>query len=64
MNPSSPEIKMNRQQIAKLIEMYNHFPEVQQFAISVDRSSGIGAGVSVSFDLFECSDLPAAEIKR
>lgn len=49
-------ITLNRNQIGKLIEMYNHFKEVQHFTIGVDHSSGIGTGVQVSFDLFEKND--------
>ena len=50
------EIQLTRKQIAKLIEMYTHFPEVSHFNLSVDRSSGIGAGIQVSFDLTDCVD--------
>ena len=50
------EIKLNREQIAKIIELYGHFKEVRHFTIRTDQSSGIGVGVSVSFDLFERSD--------
>ena len=50
------EIKLNREQIAKLIELYSQFEEVQNFTIRTEHDSGIGVGVSVSFDLFERSD--------
>ena len=50
------EIQLTRKQIAKLIEMYTHFPEVPRFTLLVDRSSGIGAGIQVSFDLSDRRD--------
>jgi hypothetical protein len=50
------EIKLNREQIAKLIELYSQFEEVQNFTVRTEYDSGIGVGVSVSFDLFERSD--------
>lgn len=46
------EVTLNRQQIGKLVEMYTHFKEIQQFTIQVDHSSGIGTGIVVSFNLF------------
>lgn len=52
----SNSIRLNRTQIEKLIEVYKHFPEVKHFSVDADRSSGIGAGISVSFDLFDRGD--------
>jgi len=50
------EVTLNRQQIGKLVEMYTHFKEIQQFTIQVDHSSGIGAGIVVTFNLFNNDD--------
>ena len=52
----SNSIRLNRTQIEKLIEVYKHFPEVKHFSVDVNWSSGIGAGISVSFDLFDSGD--------
>ena len=52
----SNTIRLNRTQIEKLIEVYKHFPEIKYFSIDIDRSSGSGAGLSVSFDLFDGCD--------
>ncbi|NDC22696.1 MAG: hypothetical protein EBZ49_00985 [Proteobacteria bacterium] len=46
------EVTLNRQQIGKLVEMYTHFKEIQQFTIQVDHSSGIGTGIVIAFNLF------------
>ena len=48
----SNSIRLNRTQIEKLIEVYKHFPEVKHFSVDVNRSSGIGAGISGSFDFY------------
>ncbi len=56
MSKKSKSLQLNRQQLEKLIEIFNHFKEVQHFDIAVDHSSGIGTGIKVTFDLFEKSD--------
>jgi hypothetical protein len=50
------ELALNRTQIGKLVEIYNHFHEVEWFTISVDHTSGIGSGVVVKFNLFGDED--------
>lgn len=49
-------IRLNREQIGKLIEMFNHFKEVEHFTITQDHGSGIGPAVKLEFDLFEKLD--------
>jgi len=46
------ELTLTREQIGKLVEIYTHFKEIEQFTIRVDHTSGIGAGVVVTFNLF------------
>ena len=46
------ELALNRKQLGKLIKIYTHFKEVEWFTIKVDHSSGIGAGLVVTFNLF------------
>ena len=50
------KITMNRDQIAKLNEIVDHFTEINKFTIETDHSSGIGTGISVKFDLFNSND--------
>lgn len=45
-------IKLNRKQIADLIQLFEHFKESEEFTIESDNSSGIGPVVRVKFDLF------------
>ena len=49
-------VKLNRIQIYKLNSIVEHFNEIETFTIKVDTTSGIGAGLVVSFDLFEPND--------
>lgn len=51
-----PAITLNREQIAKLNEIVNHFKEINKFTVQADTSSGIGVGIQVTFDLFEKED--------
>ena len=46
------ELALNRKQLGKLAEIYEHFKEVEWFTIKEDHSSGIGAGLVVTFNLF------------
>jgi len=41
-------IKLRRDQIEKLIDIYNHFHEIQSFTISLEEDSDM---VSINFDL-------------
>lgn len=50
------ELALNRKQLGKLAEIYTHFKEVEWFTIRVDQSSGIGEGITVSFNLFGDDD--------
>ena len=50
------ELALNRKQLGKLAEIYTHFKEVEWFTIQVDQSSGIGEGITVSFNLFNDDD--------
>lgn len=49
-------LSLNRKQIGKLVEIYNHFKEVEWFTFEVDHSSGIGEGIVVKFNLFGDND--------
>ena len=53
---SNQKIKLNRQQILKLVEIMNQFIDVEKFTIETDESSGIGVGIIVSFGLFSDND--------
>jgi len=53
------ELALTREQIGKLIEVYTHFKEIEQFTIRVDHTSGIGAGVVVTFNLFGANNKTA-----
>ncbi len=53
---SNEALALNRKQIGKLIEIYNHFKEVEWFTFEVDHSSGIGEGIVVKFSLFGDND--------
>lgn len=44
----SMSIKLKREQIEKLIDIYNHFHEIQTFTISLEEDSDM---VSINFDL-------------
>ena len=54
---NNPAIVLSREQINKLTEIVNHFPEINHFTLQVDSSSGIGPGVHVKFDLFGTDDV-------
>ena len=49
----SKSIMLNREQVQKLTEIVERFPEVKNFMIEADNSSGIGVGISVKFNLFD-----------
>ena len=49
------KIVLNRKQIAKMIEIVDHFTEINKFTIETDNSD---AGVSVVFDLFDVDAKP------
>jgi hypothetical protein len=41
-------IKLKREQIEKLIDIYNHFQEIQSFTISLEEDSDM---ISINFDI-------------
>lgn len=43
---------LNRKQVDQLVQIVQHFKEVEWFTFEVDHSSGIGEGIVVSFSLF------------
>lgn len=45
-------ITLNRKQMQDLVQMFEHFKEVEFFTIEQDNSSGIGPAIHVKFDLF------------
>lgn len=47
------KISLNRKQINELIEIVNHFNEVERFILEQDNSNGIGPVIKVKFDLFD-----------
>ena len=49
-------LSLNRKQLNRLTEIVSHFKEVEWFTIRVDRSSGIGTGIIVEFNLFNDDD--------
>jgi hypothetical protein len=49
-------LSLNRKQIEKLTEIVTHFKEIEWFTIRVDRSSGIGEGITIEFNLFNDND--------
>lgn len=49
-------LSLNRKQLGKLVEIYQHFKEVEWFTFEVDHSSGIGEGIVVKFNLFGDND--------
>lgn len=53
---SNAAVTLSREQVKKLNELVYHFEEVEYFDIVVDQSSGIGTGLSVTFDLFTTND--------
>jgi CO dehydrogenase/acetyl-CoA synthase gamma subunit (corrinoid Fe-S protein) len=53
---SNVAVTLSREQVKKLNEIVNHFKEVEYFDVVVDPSSGIGTGMSVTFDLFTAND--------
>ena len=46
-------VKLNREQIAKLNEIVEHFHEITHFTIEATNESGIGTGIAVRFDLLD-----------
>lgn len=46
-------IKLNREQIAKLNEIVEHFNEITHFTVEASSDSGIGTGIVVKFDLLD-----------
>ena len=50
------ELALNRKQLGKLAEIYNHFKEVEWFTIEADNRNGIGSDVVVKFKLFGDDD--------
>lgn len=53
---SKEALSLNRKQLGKLVEIYQHFKEVEWFTFEVDHSSGIGEGIVVKFNLFGDND--------
>ena len=53
-------IQLRRDQIEKLIEVYNHFHEIQSFSISLEEDNGM---VSISFNLNDVSPEHTAKNK-
>lgn len=49
-------ININRKQIEQLQQIVDHFPEITNFTLVCDHSSGIGPAVSVKFTLFDSND--------
>ena len=49
---SKEALSLNRKQLGKLVEIYDHFKEVEWFTFEVDHSSGIGEGIVVKFNLY------------
>jgi hypothetical protein len=45
-------ITLNRKQVNQLVQIIEHFKEVQHFTIESDSSSGIGPTIRVKFDFF------------
>jgi hypothetical protein len=45
-------ITLNRKQITQLVQIVEHFKEVEHFTIESDSTSGIGPNIRVKFDLF------------
>jgi hypothetical protein len=45
------ELTLTRKQVEKLVEIVEHFKEVQNFTVTVESISGIGPTISVKFDL-------------
>ncbi len=52
MSSKKEVLALNRKQIGQLVQIYNHFKEVEWFTIETDYSSGIGEGIVVKFNLF------------
>lgn len=50
------EIPLTRSQINKLVQIAEHFKDIKVFTLEVDLGSGIGAGVSVRFNIFNTDD--------
>jgi hypothetical protein len=50
------KVTLNREQIGKLTEIVDHFHGINHFTIEADTGSGIGVGVTITFDLFEKND--------
>lgn len=49
-------ITLNSKQIRQLNEIVDHFPDVTQFKLTQDQSSGIGPVIHVKFTLFAAGD--------
>lgn len=49
-------LTLNRKQLGQLVQIYNHFKEVEWFTFDVDNSSGIGECINVRFKLFGDED--------
>ena len=45
-------ITLNRKQIQDIVQMFEHFKDVEEFTIEQENSSGIGPTIRVKFDLF------------
>ena len=45
-------VTLNRKQVDKLVEIVTHFNEIEIFTINTENKTGIGAEVTVSFQLF------------
>lgn len=45
-------ITLNRKQVNQLVQIIEHFKEVEHFTIESDGSSGIGPIIRVKFDFF------------
>jgi hypothetical protein len=50
------EFALNRRQVEKLAKMAEHFQEVEWFTLKEVSTSGIGATVTVQFNLFGDAD--------
>lgn len=50
------KIMLTRKQISQLTEIAERFTETENFTVESENLSGIGANISVRFDLFESAD--------
>jgi hypothetical protein len=53
---NSKEIMLTKQELRKLVEIYNHFSDIDHFKINTDNSNGIGEVTTVKFSLFDSMD--------